>query len=418
MMAKTPTVLSTTFREYQLGKLIDSGGTGIVYSATTEDGAEVAIKILNPQFVTSQKRKRFKNEIGFCSVDRHASILKVIDSGLAPENLSRSPFYVMPRYPMTLRDVFAKPMAGEAALNLFGKILDGMEVAHKARVIHRDLKPENILCKDGGSSPVIADFGIAHFTEDDLITAVETQKAERLANFVYCAPEQRKRGSTVDHRADIFALGLILHEAVTGHVPHGTGYPTVRDSLPEYGFLDAVITKAIQNNPTNRYSTIEGFREDLAVRAKRSLDQRELERLKAITVPIPEFADDVVRNPIAVRREDIDYRNGTLHLKLTSAPNPRWLKCFNAEGMSGLTNFLADQWTFSGDQASIFCLEQSVEQAISQFNGYLGQTAARYARELEAVARQDREVREKRLRQRIEEEETRQRVLARLAPLR
>jgi eukaryotic-like serine/threonine-protein kinase len=74
-------------------------------------------------------------------------------------------------------------------------------------VFHRDLKPENILYDRNADRLVVADFGIAHFEEDQLLTAVETKDRERLANFKYAAPEQGIRGRPVDHRADIFAFG-------------------------------------------------------------------------------------------------------------------------------------------------------------------------------------------------------------------
>src|SRR3981081_1724934 len=101
-------------------------------------------------------------------------------------------------------------------LPLFVKILDGVEAAHLQGVIHRDLKPENILVDSKGAHPAIADFGIASFTEDLLVTSVETAPTQRLANFQYAAPEQRLGGRTVRDTADIYALGLILNEMFTG----------------------------------------------------------------------------------------------------------------------------------------------------------------------------------------------------------
>jgi serine/threonine protein kinase len=110
-------------------------------------------------------------------------------------------------------------------LPLFSGILDGVEAAHLLRVTHRDLKPENILC-DEKSLPVVADFGIAHFEEDIIATAVKTPAGAKMANLSYSAPEQRMRGAAVDLRADIFALGLILNEMFTRSVPQGVGYAT------------------------------------------------------------------------------------------------------------------------------------------------------------------------------------------------
>ena len=97
-------------------------------------------------------------------------------------------------------------IAHDDVLPLFSDVLDGVEAAHFLKVIHRDLKPENLLVTMPSRRVVVADFGVAHFEEEDLYTAVETREAERLANFLYSAPEQRARGRDVDCRADVFAL--------------------------------------------------------------------------------------------------------------------------------------------------------------------------------------------------------------------
>jgi serine/threonine-protein kinase len=84
------------------------------------------------------------------------------------------------------------------------------------------LKPENLLVS-AQNRIVVADFGIAHFREEHMLTAIETRATERLANYRYSAPKQRTPGATVDERADIFALGYILNEMFTTDVPHGAG---------------------------------------------------------------------------------------------------------------------------------------------------------------------------------------------------
>ena len=91
---------------------------------------------------------------------------------------------------------------------MFSKILDGVEAAHLRQIFHRDLKPENIPINPASGELVVADFGVAHFEEDDLIDSVQTKVGERLGNFEYAAPEQRRPGQVVDHRADIYSLGL------------------------------------------------------------------------------------------------------------------------------------------------------------------------------------------------------------------
>jgi len=84
----------------------------------------------------------------------------------------------------------------------------------------------------------VADFGIAHFTRDVLIESVKTSDGARLCNFTYAAPEQRQRGASVDHRADIYALGLILNELFTTKIPLGADYVKIRDVALEFEWLD------------------------------------------------------------------------------------------------------------------------------------------------------------------------------------
>src|SRR5262249_32547506 len=118
-----------------------------------------------------------------------------------------------------------------------------------------DLKPENILQQDTNDphdALVIADFGIAHFEEDELHSTALTDKRDRLANFQYAAPEQRVPGKKVDWRADIYALGLILNEMFTGEVLQGAGYKKVSSVAPELGSLDALIERMVHQSPASR----------------------------------------------------------------------------------------------------------------------------------------------------------------------
>jgi len=146
----------------------------------------------------------------------------------------RLPFYVMPLYDSSLRKLMEGGVSPGDVLKLFNDILDGVEAAHLQNVFHRDLKPENLLVEMPGRRIVVADFGIAHFEEEDLFTAVKTGD-ERLANYRYSAPEQRTPGGSVDHRADIFALGLILNEMFTGELAQGTAHKLVAAADPNFG---------------------------------------------------------------------------------------------------------------------------------------------------------------------------------------
>jgi serine/threonine protein kinase len=244
--------VSTSYETYTIRKQIGQGVNGFVYQVTNSSGAEFALKLLDPRTATEEKRKRFRNELGFCERNNHKNIITVVDRGL----FENAPFYVMHCYGGSLRDLIRNPIEHQKVLPVFSQILDGVEAAHLQRVIHRDLKPENILFDQASETPVIADFGIAHFEEEDLLTAVETNDRGRLANFEYAAPEQCKRGQRVDHRADIYALGLILNEMFTGAVARGTNFKTITSIAPQYSYLDELVSQMLCNNPTDRPQTV------------------------------------------------------------------------------------------------------------------------------------------------------------------
>jgi serine/threonine protein kinase len=146
-------------------------------------------------------------------------------------------------------------IAATEIITVFEKILDGIAAAHTRRVWHRDLKPENILVSKDLTDVRIADFGIAHFEQDELYSEANTKAGDRLANFRYAAPEQRDPNAEKDHRADIFALGLMLHEMFTGEVPQGTSYRKIGDVEPEFGHLDAVVERMIRQRADDRPSS-------------------------------------------------------------------------------------------------------------------------------------------------------------------
>ena len=190
-------VLKTAFDSYTIVAPLGAGGLGEVYEVRDSDGTSVAAKFLRDTKGMSSRLKRFKNEVNFCRNNTHANILRVIDTGVADGGES---FYVMPLYSGTLRHLMVKKIDPREVLPRFANILDGLEAAHLKGVWHRDIKPENILSADNGNTLVLADFGIAHFEEEELFTAVATKNDERLANFQYSAPEQRARGQNVDRK--------------------------------------------------------------------------------------------------------------------------------------------------------------------------------------------------------------------------
>jgi Protein kinase domain len=259
---KQKSIFKTAFASYKVTGQLGQGKTGIVHEVEDEDGRILALKVLDPKF-EGTRIKRFRNEIAFCLRNIHRNIITVLEYGVSSIEPT-SPFYVMPIYRKTLRTLMDEGIPADDVLPAFIQMLDGVEAAHLDSVIHRDLKPENILFDVENKTLVIADFGIASFKEMDLYTAVETNDGERLANFQYSAPEQRHRGRNVDHRTDIFALGLILNEMFTSQVPQGTGYKLISAVSPHYAYLDKVVEEMIQQEVAKRPDSVATVRKGLA----------------------------------------------------------------------------------------------------------------------------------------------------------
>jgi serine/threonine protein kinase len=213
------------FDTYTVVRQVGSGGSGTVFEAKASDAQSVALKVVDKSRTSQQKLKRFQNEIQFCLRPSSKHIVRVIDFGRTKDD---SLFYVMPYYPGTLRSLIQSGIERRAALPLYAQLLDAVESAHLLNVFHRDVKPENFLHDSATNVIVLADFGIARFEEDELLATVDTGPHERLANFAYAAPEQRVPGKTVDLRADIYALGLILNEIFTGQIPQGTAFREIK----------------------------------------------------------------------------------------------------------------------------------------------------------------------------------------------
>ena len=279
----------TTFSLYTETGFLGEGGAGRVYKVTDEEGRPFALKILHS--ASTPQRKRFKNEIAFCSKKSSPHIVAVLDHGFSMVAEKACPFYLMPLYAGTLRSLLKTGLQHDVVLPYFSQILDGVEAAHLQEVVHRDLKPENILHDGSSNTLVIADFGIARFTEEALFTAVETRAQDRLANFLYAAPEQRIRGRDVGPRADIYALGLILNEMFTGEVLQGTGHKQIGSVAPQYAYLDALIDRMVRHSPDDRPTSIAEIKQELIARGNEFVAQQRLSQLKNTVVPESDIED-------------------------------------------------------------------------------------------------------------------------------
>ena len=279
--------VSTAFSELSLIKQIGNGGNGIVYSAEDKEGSNFAIKLI-PVDGPSIKRKRLKNEVNFCEKYKHPNIIEILDHGFLDLGEKAYSFYVMPLYKETLRDKMKTGLATDDVIPTLCGLLEGLKYAHSKGVIHRDLKPENILVDENSNKPVICDFGIAHFSEDLLITAVETRPAERLANFQYAAPEQRIKGMEISPATDLYSLALIMNEMFTGKIPETGDYTKISDVNPDYDYLDDLFLKLYRQNPRDRLQSAEKVILELQLLMERKKRTIEADYLKQRITKIEE----------------------------------------------------------------------------------------------------------------------------------
>ena len=309
MVLKKPIEFRTTFSSYLAREVIGEGGSGRVYLADEDQGPPVAIKLLDESKATKERLKRFENEYRFCNQTDHPNIIRVIDHGLHEE---RGSFFVMPLYECSLRQLLNDGIPCDRALAIFSRIINGVEAAHLLGVVHRDLKPENILVRNRGDELVVADFGIARFTAEDLYTAVETKAQDRLANFQYAAPEQRMRDADVDYRADIYAIGLMLNEMFTRAIPLGTNYQTIGAVAEESGYLDSLVARMLSQDPAARPSSMRDIRQELNARRNEFLSHQRVSALKQTVISEAEIDDPLAEIPPTVI--DADWDGSTLTL--------------------------------------------------------------------------------------------------------
>jgi serine/threonine protein kinase len=248
-------------------------------------------------------------------------------------------------------------------------------------------------------------------------TPVEKATNERLANWEYAAPEQRRPGQEVDPRADIFALGLILNEIFTAVVPHGADPVAIASKYPEYAYLDGIADAMRQNAPDRRPRSIAEIKNELISRGIDFVQQQKLDALRRTVIPTNKVSDPLVDDPI--RLVDVDYRNGSLILAISQEPNPAWQQQFrNLPGYSAVMGSGPEQFGFTGKTATVRANENTAQMVIDHFKNYLQQTNGLYSLRLRENLMQNEERQRKELQDAIQREtrerETRERIKSKL----
>ena len=316
---KKGTTVQTAFDEYTLIDQVGEGGNGRVFAATNSAGEQVAIKFV-ARSIGGEKLKRFKNEIAFCERHNHRNIVTILDRGSVSLDDKGYVFYVMPLYAESLKKKLQSGISHENILDIFIGLIEGLKYSHEHGSIHRDIKPENIMFAEGSLIPVICDFGIAHFAEEDLLTVVETKATDRMANFYYAAPEQYKRDGKVYPQTDIYSVALILNEMFTGEIPQAAGHKRIADINADYKYLDDLFDLLFKQDPKDRLYPEDAILSELRVLTEQHKRNKEAERLKAIVNEIvePEAFDPSVIN--------LEFINGSLIFTLDTVFTEDWFQ--------------------------------------------------------------------------------------------
>lgn len=254
--------------QYHIEAKIGEGGMAVVFKAyQTNLKRYVALKVLPPSFAAQDPdfTKRFQREAESIARLNHPNILPVYDFGVA-----RGYSYIAMRYVeggQTLNQVIRQPLSQERAIELISQIGNALAYAHKEGIIHRDLKPSNVLIDNEWA--LLSDFGLAKISEASIKL---TGTGMSLGTPAYMSPEQAQ-GGIIDHRIDIYALGIILYEMLTGTIPHKADTPlailhkrSTEPPLPPRMInpnicknVEQVILRALAMKPEERYDSAADF---------------------------------------------------------------------------------------------------------------------------------------------------------------
>lgn len=258
-----PQDLARMLHQYEVDMLLGRGGMGAVYKGRHKTlDRVVAIKILPPE-VDGRDRsyaERFKNEARAMARLSHPNIVTVYDFGETAEGLL---FFVME----FVEGIDVHRMLKEQGRlhsdhvkNIMAQVFDALDYAHGKMIIHRDIKPANIMVGYDGRVKV-ADFGLAKIAQGSDV--FQTQGNALLGTLHYMAPEALILGTTVDHRADIYALGVMLYQMLTGKLPQGMFEMPSKKVPGVDAKFDAIIMLALREEREERYQSVARMRTDL-----------------------------------------------------------------------------------------------------------------------------------------------------------
>ncbi|MEW6435345.1 MAG: serine/threonine-protein kinase [Myxococcota bacterium] len=284
---------------YRLVQLVGKGGMGEVHQAVQLSlGRTVAVKLLKQELASDEQFvARFEKEAAALATLRHPNIVSIVDRGRTADT-----YYLVMEYVdgQSLRERMRSPDfdVPRALLTLL-QVTRAIEYAHQRGVIHRDLKPENILFDEqAGDIPKVTDFGLAGFDEKAGQAQLNlTQTHVSMGTASYMAPEQAVDAKSAGPRADVYSLGVMLYECLTGELPVGTfDPPSVRKPGVDKR-LDAIVARCLKPAPEDRYPSAAAL---LA----------ELEKLVQFTTSLPALSKETKAQRLARRAKEVARRVG------------------------------------------------------------------------------------------------------------
>ncbi len=269
---------------YLIVNVIGSGGMGTVFEAVQEQPHRtVALKVMRRGVTSRSALRRFVEEAQILARLRHPSIAQVYEAGTYDDGSGAAPFFAMEHIPeaRTIIDFAnANDLGTRQRLELFVQVCEAVHHGHQNSIIHRDLKPANILV-DSTGHPKVIDFGVARVTDSDVaVTTLRTDVAQLIGTLQYMSPEQcLGRSGDVDGRSDVYALGVILFELLSGRLPYDLSQRTVPEAMQVIGQqdatrlssinrvfrgdLDTIGAKALEKDRERRYASAQALAGDI-----------------------------------------------------------------------------------------------------------------------------------------------------------
>ncbi|HXT96760.1 MAG TPA: serine/threonine-protein kinase [Polyangia bacterium] len=286
-MSATASLINQTIGNYRVSKLLGEGGMGVVYLAQHPViGRKVAIKLLHAVLARDQDIvSRFFNEARAIHMIAHENIVEILDFGQTTDG---QPYFIMEYLEgESLSEVVGRgAMSPDQVTVIGGQMCRALGAAHAKGIVHRDLKPHNVqmITKPDGTPLVkILDFGVAKIlASPDGAQSVKTRTGSLMGTPLYMSPEQCKGAGTLDHRTDIYSLGVMLFEMLAGRPPftaEGVGElfakhmleeaPQLSEFAPQVpAYMTAAIMRSLQKEPRDRFESMEEFRKALVGEVK------------------------------------------------------------------------------------------------------------------------------------------------------